>query len=147
MYDPFNHRVISDQVELQFLPNEKRLVIQTDKDIYKPDDLIRFRLFGLDGDSKPVDIDGETVVHLIDPQGFALSTIDSVAFSKGHYKNEFQLSNLVSTGFWTIRVQAGDEVCTFEILRQNSVSTLISYRFTIRLSMFSISIFRCTLPM
>lgn len=44
-----------------------------------------------------------------------------MAFSKGHYKNEFQLSNLVSTGFWTIRVQAGEQVCTCEKLWKKTV--------------------------
>lgn len=147
VYDPFNHKIISDQVDLQFLPIKVGLIIQTDKDIYKPDDLIRFRLFGLDGDSRPVNIDEETQVFLIDPQGFALSTITQVAFSKGHYKNEFQLSNLVSTGFWTIRVQVGEEVCFIsKQLRDTDYIVLKHCRFTTSWSMFSILIFRCTPP-
>lgn len=110
VWDPFNKRVLCDQVDLQFLPRKKGVIIQTDKDIYKPGDLIRFRLFGLDGESRPANIDDKVQVFFIDPQGVVLAAIANVTFSRGLYKNEFQLSSFVITGLWKIRVQVGEKV-------------------------------------
>lgn len=101
---------MSDTWPIRFLPKLYHVIIQTDKELYKAEDAIRFRLFAFDSDTRPVVIQGPTVISIIDPEGFTIRNITNVAFAHGRYKNEFQLSNFVTTGVWIIRAFVENQV-------------------------------------
>lgn len=115
VYDPSNNNFIYDRFPLQFLPIVHNIVIQTDKDIYKPDDLIRFRVFCFDGDSRPVVTRTKARISILDPMGFELKVFPNVSLEKGRYKDEVQLSSFVMSGLWIIRVNTESRVFEKEI--------------------------------
>ncbi|XP_070496240.1 CD109 antigen-like [Chironomus tepperi] len=93
--------------------------IQTDKSIYKPGDIVKFRIFVVDGDTKPFKFDdievfitdgGRNRVKLFeDPKG---------KFIKGVYQNELQLSDQPVMGTWRINVKVNNgtaKVKNFEV--------------------------------
>lgn len=110
IYDPINKRVISNRYPLQFLATNYHIVIQTDKELYKSEDLIRFRLFAFDSESRPADVPGSASVSIIDPLGFTFRNIQNVTFTKGRFKDEMELSSIIIEGLWVIRVEAGEKV-------------------------------------
>lgn len=88
--------------------------------MYKANDLIRFRLFALDSDTRPISINENIVVSVVDPKGFSINTINNVTLVKGMYKNDFQVSSILTTGLRTIRVDIGDRVRKFfNVFAQN----------------------------
>lgn len=92
------------------MPQVFQILIQTDKQLYQAEDLIRFRLFALDADTRPVNVLGSTVVKIINRQGFIMTQFDNVTFVKGRFAGDFQLGIIVPTGTWIIRVQVDKEV-------------------------------------
>lgn len=110
VYDPSNNNMVYDTWPLQFLPQVFHILIQTDKQLYRAEDLIRFRMFAFDADTKPVNLRGSSLVSIINPLGFVVSGFANVTFTNGKFGQEFQLANIVSTGLWTIRINVGDHV-------------------------------------
>lgn len=110
VYDPTNNHFQFDRWPLQFLPKVYHVIIQTDKELYKAEDLIRFRLFAFDADTRPVNIEGPSVISIIDPNGFTMQNITNFSFRKGRYSDELQLSSFITNGLWTIRVLVNDRV-------------------------------------
>lgn len=80
------------------------MIIQTDKELYRAEDLIRYRLFAFDADTRPTDVPQSAVISIIDPSGFTLTNITNPVFVKGRYGDELQLPGIVTIGLWTIRV-------------------------------------------
>lgn len=119
VYDPINHHTQFDRWPLQFLPKVYHIVIQTDKDLYKPEDLIRFRLFAFDADTRPVNVEGPSVISIVDPQGFTMQNITNFTFTRGRYSNEMELSSFVTNGQWTIKVFADNRVNLWSICKPN----------------------------
>lgn len=99
-----------DTWPLQFLPQVFHILIQTDKQLYRAEDLIRFRLFAFDADTKPVNPKGSSMVSIINSLGFVVSEFENVTFSNGRFGQQFQLANIVSTGLWTIRIKVDEKV-------------------------------------
>lgn len=114
VFDPANNNFVYDAWPIQFLPRTFHVLIQTDKELYKAEDAIRFRLFAFDSDTRPVDVGGSPVVSIIDPHGFTIRNITNITFAHGRYKNEFQLSNFVTPGVWIIRIFAENQVIKTE---------------------------------
>lgn len=110
VYDPVINNFMYDKWPLQFLSTLYHIVIQTDKEIYKAEDLIRFRMFAFDSDTRPVEVAGSPVISIIDPQNFTIREITNFTFTNGRYKNDFQLSNFVTTGIWIIKIQVEGQV-------------------------------------
>lgn len=110
IFDPASKQRQVDHLLLQSLPKFFNVIIQTDKELYKAKDLIRFRLFAFDADTRPVNIEGTTMVSIIDPHGFIMQRTTNFTFTKGRYSDEMQLSTLITNGLWTIRAHVNELV-------------------------------------
>ncbi len=85
--------------------------MQTDKPIYKPDDLLRFRVFFLDSTTRPF-ISNAVNVSLHDPSDNFIKQWSNVTILNGTFQSDFQLSSAI-TGDWMIKVFVEDQVCLY----------------------------------
>ncbi|XP_065357173.1 C3 and PZP-like alpha-2-macroglobulin domain-containing protein 8 [Calliphora vicina] len=81
-----------------------KIYIQTDKAVYKPEDLVQFRVLFLDEHTKPLNIAEPILVEVLDAKENIVKTFKDVRFKKGVYTNSFSLSERPVLGSWSIRV-------------------------------------------
>jgi CD109 antigen len=87
--------------------------IQTDKSIYKPGDIVKFRILVLDGDTKPFKVDDIKIIIVDSDKNIIKKFKDAnEKMVKGVYKNELQLSDTVNIGKWEILVKIKDDKVT-----------------------------------
>lgn len=82
--------------------------VQTDKAIYKPADTIQFRVLVLSADMKPLD-KPSTQIYFTDGAYNRVKQFKDVAFIKGVFQSELQLSDLPVIGTWKIHVKVNEE--------------------------------------
>ncbi|XP_059619137.1 CD109 antigen-like isoform X4 [Phlebotomus argentipes] len=78
--------------------------IQTDKAVYKPGDVVRFRVLILDANLKPVQPKDKMLIYIQDAKQNRIKQWLDAEPVKGVYSNELQLSDLPVLGDWTIQV-------------------------------------------
>lgn len=83
--------------------------IQTDKAMYKAGDLINFRIFAFDSETRPFNLNS-AVVTIYDSTDTKIKSFANITFNTGIYENLLQLSESPSLGNWRIRVEAGSDV-------------------------------------
>ncbi len=113
------YRLIADGVDKIDFHNETDLtlsekyfsfLIQTDKALYKPGDLVRFRVLVIDKDTKPHDLVGSLQVYVYDGDGnFIKLYANQSTANNGVYTNEFQLSDSPVMGYWQLKFIAESE--------------------------------------
>jgi len=83
--------------------------IQTDKNIYKPGDNIKFRVFVLDANTKPFKFD-DIEIFITDGGRNRVKQFENLKgkFINGVYKNELQLSDSPVMGSWLIHVKVNN---------------------------------------
>ncbi|XP_063430935.1 CD109 antigen-like [Mytilus trossulus] len=93
------------------------IFIQTDKAIYKPGDLVQFRVFGINTRLKV--LTAPLTIYIQDPKRNRVKQFLNVRPSFGVFAGTFQLSTLTNLGSWTIRVEQKREKSTkyFEVER------------------------------
>ncbi|XP_055306081.1 CD109 antigen-like isoform X2 [Sitodiplosis mosellana] len=93
------------------------IFIQTDKAIYKPGDLIKFRVLVLDRELKPVTLtpDNQLSIHITDPEKNRIKQWLKVTPKKGVFTSEFQLAELAMLGNWKIEAHVGKESKSKEV--------------------------------
>lgn len=104
-YEPCLDKSYYEVYELIFEKTEFSIFIQTDKPIYKAGDLVKFRVFSVDSETKPYNLNS-AVVTVLDSNGVKLKSSTNVTFIKGKYENSLQLSNGPTLGDWNIQVEA-----------------------------------------
>jgi CD109 antigen len=95
---------------LSYLAKHFSLFIQTDKAIYKANDIIRFRLFAINPQSFPYNVKGVPLITITDPSDNKIKQYTNITFVKGKYQNELLLSSSPKVGTWKIEVEAESEV-------------------------------------
>lgn len=106
-----------NEKEIKFSAKVISVFIQTDKGMYKPEDIIRFRVVVLDANLKPVDLKNNLDIFLTDGQGNRVKQWTKVQPTKGVFSSELQLSTAPVLGTWTITCKALGETSskTFEV--------------------------------
>ncbi|XP_065356086.1 LOW QUALITY PROTEIN: thioester-containing protein 1 allele R1-like [Calliphora vicina] len=84
-----------------------KIYIQTDKAVYKPEDLVQFRVLFLDEHTKPLNISEPILAEVLNAKENIVKTFKDIRFTKGVYTNNFQLSERPVLGSWSIRVSVG----------------------------------------
>lgn len=85
------------------------IICQTDKSVYKPEDLVQFRILAIDGETKPLDNLSNVEIFITDGAGNRVKQFDGVKFNKGVYQNELQLSDMPVMGNWKIHVKVDND--------------------------------------
>ncbi|EAT47037.1 AAEL001794-PA, partial [Aedes aegypti] len=98
------------RVELLYEPKTMSVFIQTDKPVYTPGDLLRFRVIVVDADTRPV-TSIKTVNIAIDDS--AENSIRKWPYAKllnGVFESQVQLASSPVLGTWSITVKASDDI-------------------------------------
>ncbi|XP_061388902.1 thioester-containing protein 1 allele S3-like [Musca vetustissima] len=108
------HKLIAEGLSGIRFRNETRLIadpfagpkiyIQTDKAVFKPGDVVQFRVLILDENTRPLKINEPIRVEIMDDKENRVKQFKDIALVKGVYKNKFQLSEYPVMGDWYIRV-------------------------------------------
>lgn len=78
--------------------------------MYKPGDIVKFRVLILDSETKPAIIKGPLKVYIKDGKSNRLKQWLDAKTTKGVYTNEFQLSDSPVLGIWQIVVDVMNKV-------------------------------------
>ncbi|KAM7352866.1 thioester-containing protein 1 allele R1-like [Cochliomyia hominivorax] len=81
-----------------------KIYIQTDKSVYKPMDIVRFRVVILDEHTRPVNIKEPIRVEIYDNDKNRVKQFKDITLTKGVFTGQFQLSQQPVMGDWEIRV-------------------------------------------
>jgi CD109 antigen len=84
------------------------VLVQTDKDKYKPSDLVQFRILVVDSETKPYDT-SNVVIYITDGSSNRVKQYDNPIFKHGVFEGELQLSSLPKLGHWYIHVKVDSE--------------------------------------
>lgn len=98
----------SKSVQLFFNSKRVSLLIQINKPFFRPDDLVEFRVFALDSETKPYEVKASKI-RVLDAANNQVMVWDDPLFKKGLVQKSLQLSEAVP-GVWKILVEADGEV-------------------------------------
>lgn len=90
--------------QLEYSAKSSALFIQTDKPIYKPGELVQFRVLLLDRSLRPKGA-GPIDVIAKDSQGNIIKQWRNQVVQRGLFASELQLSTQPNLGDWTLEVQ------------------------------------------
>lgn len=108
-YDPDKKKSYTDVQPIIFENKHFSIFIQTDKPIYKPGDLVNFRVFAVDSETRPYDVPKSTIT-IYDSGDTKIKSYVDGKFVDGKYENSLQLSQEPTLGEWKIKVEAEAEV-------------------------------------
>lgn len=94
---------VSITKELNIVRKDYSVLLQTDKPVYKPGDLVRFRAFAVESETLPVDL-FEMNVQVSDPDGNVVKLWHNVCVHAGLYEGSFQLADSVKLGMWLLKM-------------------------------------------
>ncbi|XP_065358197.1 thioester-containing protein 1 allele S3-like [Calliphora vicina] len=80
------------------------IYIQTDKIIYKPQDVVNFRVVILDEHTRPLNIAEPVHVEILDRDYNRVKLYKNISLTKGVFTGQFQLSKYPILGTWSIKV-------------------------------------------
>ncbi|KAG4077250.1 hypothetical protein HA402_009879 [Bradysia odoriphaga] len=112
------YRLIADGIDKIDFHNETDLtlsekyfsfLVQTDKALYKPGDLVRFRVVVIDKDTKAHDLIDTLQVNVYDGAGNRIKLYANQSTTHGVYTNEFRLSESPVMGQWRLAFISGSE--------------------------------------
>lgn len=102
--------------------------VQFNKAIFMPGDLLQFRVFAIDSETKMATPTAANVISILDQRRNAIMSFQNVTFKRGKYENSFQLSEKASLGIWYFRFTCENEVSAIETIFKNSIVTLNIFR-------------------
>uniref|UniRef100_A0A1A9W1T1 TEP1-F n=1 Tax=Glossina brevipalpis TaxID=37001 RepID=A0A1A9W1T1_9MUSC len=86
------------------------LYIQTDKALYKPGDLVQYRLLILDENLRPIKLERLLKIAIKDAANNVVKDIKNVQLNKGIFSGKLQLTEQPVLGFWKIEVSLDDRI-------------------------------------
>ncbi|XP_037812877.1 CD109 antigen-like isoform X3 [Lucilia sericata] len=99
--------IFKNSTELNFKNKEPKVYIQTDKAVYKPGDLVQYRIIVLDENTRPAKLEQPLTLGFKDGGGNFVKQIKDIKLNKGVYTGNFQLSEQPVLGNWLIAVSLG----------------------------------------
>ncbi|KAH8413116.1 hypothetical protein KR009_008160, partial [Drosophila setifemur] len=108
----------TNETLLHFESKQHTVLVQTDKSIYKPGDLVHYRVLVLDANLKPARGYGRVHVDIKDSGGNIIRSYKDIRLTNSIYSNELRLSDYPRFGTWSIEVDVAEQIHTqtFEIL-------------------------------
>jgi len=95
---------------LTYITKEYSFLLQLNKAIFLPNDLIQFRVFAVDSETRAVSPKCSSIVSINNPNSNVIVTFKNVTFNNGKYENQLQLSEKASLGTWKLQIQCDEEV-------------------------------------
>lgn len=113
---------------LGYLDKAYTATIQLEKPIYKPGDLVRFRIFAYNSRTVPYNFTSPQTVKIMDPSSNKMFDWKNAVFVGGIYENEFLLPSKVVLGIWTLSFETKQEVKHSRFLIAISLNNDFYYR-------------------
>lgn len=98
----------SNTINLHMNTTKAAVIIQTDKGVYKPSDIVQFRVITFDVETKPY-VSSKSEILIVDGKQNILKKIANPKWSNGVFQEELQLSDQPIIGEWQIKVKIDDE--------------------------------------
>uniref|UniRef100_A0A182NP77 TEP1-F n=1 Tax=Anopheles dirus TaxID=7168 RepID=A0A182NP77_9DIPT len=108
----------NQEVALDVQRNLLNGLIQIDKPVYKPGDMVKFRVIVLDTDLKPPANLKSIQVRITDPDGNDVGKWDAAKLFSAVFENRFQIASSPMFGMWKISASVDEKVLvskTFEV--------------------------------
>uniref|UniRef100_A0A182NVB2 TEP1-F n=1 Tax=Anopheles dirus TaxID=7168 RepID=A0A182NVB2_9DIPT len=96
----------NQEVDLDVQRNLLNGLIQIDKPVYKPGDMVKFRVIVLDTDLKPPANLKSIQVRITDPDGNDVGKWDAAKLFSAVFENRFQIASSPMFGMWKISASA-----------------------------------------
>lgn len=94
--------MVKHDVEVRVATKTLSIFITTDKPIYKPGDIVRFRVIVLDMATKPVNHINSIQIDLEDSEKKSRRQWTRAVLNKGIFATEYRLSSTLALGTWNI---------------------------------------------
>lgn len=99
----------SKTINLHMNTTKAAIVIQTDKSVYKPSDIVRFRVIAFDVETKPY-VCLKSEIFIIDGKQNILKKITNPQWLNGIFQDELTLSDQPILGNWEIKAKIDDDL-------------------------------------
>ncbi|KAJ6643551.1 CD109 antigen [Pseudolycoriella hygida] len=99
----------SNEMAINLPSKNQSVFIQTDKAMYKPGDIVKFRVLVLDSDTKPATVKNLNI-FITDVTNNRIKQWLKVSTNEGVYTQELQLSSNPPLGIWNINVDVNNDV-------------------------------------
>lgn len=104
--DGLTGAVFHNETELRVINKQFSILVQSDKALYKPGDLIRFRALVIDAETKPHDLHGSLQVYVKDGASNRVKQWSNQTTTNGVFAGEFRLSDAPVLGSWSLHFEA-----------------------------------------
>lgn len=94
------------RVDLEYEPKTMSLFLQTDKPVYNPGDMLKFRVVAVDVDARPVTRIKTVSIALDDNEGNSIRKWPFARLNNGVFESAVQLSSSPPLGKWKLSVNA-----------------------------------------
>ncbi|XP_053691984.1 thioester-containing protein 1 allele R1-like [Sabethes cyaneus] len=101
--------VINRTIDLTYRKSKDLVLIQTDKPIYRPGNIVKFRILVLDHQTRPLSNLQNIRVTLFDPEQNEIKVWRSATLRKGIFQSELEIANEPNVGNWTLTAEVRDE--------------------------------------
>lgn len=118
----------AERRSLTYITKQYSFLLQLSKAIFLPGDLVQFRVYAVDSETRAVDPKCTNIVSITDQNENEITTFRNVSFKRGKYENSFQLSNKAGLGGWTLHFQCDEQVRNFNIYLKNTSMTTSIHR-------------------
>ncbi|XP_062137544.1 thioester-containing protein 1 allele R1 [Drosophila sulfurigaster albostrigata] len=110
--------IFTNETQLHFENKQHTVLVQTDKAIYKPGDLVQYRVLLLDPNLKPARGYGRVHLEIRDSDNNLIRSYKDIRLTNAIYSNELQLADYPRFGDWSIVVDVAEQQHrqTFEVL-------------------------------
>ncbi|XP_067624065.1 thioester-containing protein 1 allele R1 isoform X2 [Eurosta solidaginis] len=108
----------TNETQLNFDTKQFTVLVQTDKAIYRPGDLVHYRVLVLDSNLKPARNFGRVHLTIRDAGDNIIKSLRDVHLTNAVYSDELQLSDYPKMGEWSVNVEVMEEThkSTFEVV-------------------------------
>ena len=103
----------AEKRSLTYVKKKCSFFIQFNKAIFTPGDLLQFRVFAVDSETKAITPTCSNTITISDPNGNSIQSFQDVTFKRGKYENSFQLSEKASLGIWKVAALCDQEVWNY----------------------------------
>ncbi|XP_053693028.1 thioester-containing protein 1 allele R1-like [Sabethes cyaneus] len=118
----------SETIELLYDGKISSIFIQTDKPIYKPGDIVRFRVIAIDADTRPVTSYKTIDVGLTDSVGNSIRQWKYARLYTGVFESAVQLASSPNLGNWNLTATVGD----YQVVKQIEVREYVLPKFIVK---------------
>lgn len=108
----------TNETQLNYDAKQFTVMVQTDKAIYKPQDVVHYRVLLMDANLKPAKNYGPVHITVKDGGDNVIRNYKEVRLTSGVYANDLELSDYPKFGEWSVEVEVMDETYkrTFEVV-------------------------------